>query len=81
MKVSYECEELIKELKKDIKEFGNINMYAFFEEIEGFTFITNYDFIVDENPLNIEDLKNGVIAKIMTANEILKILEEQNSIL
>ena len=30
MKISYECEELIDELKQDIKEFGDIDMYAFF---------------------------------------------------
>ena len=30
MKISYECSDLIKELKSDIKEFGNIDMYAFF---------------------------------------------------
>ena len=30
MKASYECSELIEELKQDIVEFGDIDMYAFF---------------------------------------------------
>ena len=30
MKISYECSELIEELKQDISEFGDIDMYAFF---------------------------------------------------
>lgn len=30
MKNSYECSDLIEELKQDILEFGNIDMYAFF---------------------------------------------------
>ena len=41
MKMSYECSGLIKELNSDIKEFGNIDMYAFFEKIHGYTFLTN----------------------------------------
>ena len=70
MKISYECEDLIEELKKDIKEFGNIDMYAFYEKIQGHTFITNYDFIEEEIPLNTKDLKNCV-AIIMKAEDIL----------
>ena len=80
MKISYECEDLIEELKADIKEFGNIEMYAFFEKIEGLLFITNYDFIEEEAPLTTKEL-NGCIVQIMKANDILNILKEQNSIL
>lgn len=35
MKISYECSELIEELEEDIKEVGNIDMYAFFEKVKG----------------------------------------------
>lgn len=80
MKVSYECSDLIEELKNDIKEFGNIDMYAYFEKINGFTFITNYDFIVNSKPLTPEEIE-GCIVQIMKAEEILKILEEQNRII
>lgn len=80
MKISYECSELINELKEDIKEFGDIDMYAFFEKREGYTFITNYDFIEEEKPLDVKELKEDTIIQIMKASEILKILEEQNEI-
>ena len=81
MKVSYECSELIEELKKDIEEFGDIEMYVFFEKVKGYTFLTNYDFIEKEMPLNVKELKDGTIIKIMKAKEILDVLEKQNSII
>ena len=82
MNISYECSELIEELKRDIEEFGDKDMYAFFEEINCNTFLTNYDFIVDEKPLSTKDFKsNTKYIKIMKASEILRILEEQNSII
>ena len=81
MKISYECTQLINELKEDIEEFGDINMYAFFEKVKGHMFLTNYDFINDEVPLNVKELKDGTIIKIMKATEILDILKKQNSII
>ena len=81
MKISYECSDLIEELKEDILEFGDIDMYAFFDKIQGYTFLTNYDFIVDEKPLRADELKDDTIVKIMKASEILKILEEQDRII
>lgn len=79
MNISYECSELIEELENDIKEFGDIDMYAFFEKVDKYTFITNYDFISEEFPLNLKELKDGTIIKIMKASEILKNLKEQNN--
>ena len=81
MKVSYECSELIEELKSDIEEFGNIDMYAFFEKNRGYTFLTNYDFIEKEIPLNLKELKDNTIVKIMKSTEILNILKKQNSLI
>lgn len=82
MKASYECSELIEELKQDIVEFGDIDMYAFFEKVNGHTFITNYDFIQEEKPLNSDEFtENTKFVIIMKASEILKKLEEQNFIL
>lgn len=81
MKISYECSDLIEELQEDILEFGDIDMYAFFDKIQGYTFLTNYDFIVDEKPLQADELKDDTVVKIMKASEILKILEEQNRII
>ena len=80
MKISYDCEDLIEELEADINEFGNIDMYAFFKEIEGYTFLVDYDFIEDKMPLTTKELEN-CIAQIMKAKDILKILIEQNSII
>ena len=80
MKISYECSDLIEELKNDINEYGDIDMYAFFDNIDGYTFLTNYDFISDENPLNSDELNNSIV-QIMKASEILKKLKEQNEIL
>ena len=81
MKISFECSELIEELKQDIKEFGDIEMYAFFEEVKGYTFLTNYDFISEEKSLSSKEFKESTIVQKMKASEILKILEEQNSII
>lgn len=80
MKISYECSELIEDLEEDIREFGNIDMYAFFDKIEGYTILTNYDFISNEIPLNSDEIENSTIV-VMKAEEILKILQKQNSIL
>lgn len=81
MKISYECSELIEELEKDIAEFGDIDMYAFFEKIKGYTFLTNYDFINEEKPLEVKELKDDTIVKKMKAKEILDVLKKQNSII
>ena len=75
MKLSYECSELIEELDSDIEEFGDIDMYAFFDKINGTTFLTDYDFIEDE-PKNV---KTSTV-QIMKASEILKILKKQNEL-
>lgn len=80
MKISYECSNLIKELESDIEEFGDIDMYAFFEEIQGYTFLTDYDFISNEKPLNSKEIDKAVV-QIMKASKILEILKEQNSII
>ena len=71
----------IKELKEDIEEFGDIDMYAFFEKIDGYTFLTNYDFISEEKPLTVKEFKEGTVVQIMKASKILEILEDQNKII
>lgn len=81
MKISYECSDLIEELKQDIIEFRDIEMYAFFEKVDGYTFLTNYDFISEEKPLSSEEFEKSTVVQKMKASKILKILEEQNSII
>lgn len=80
MKISYDVSKLIEELKADIKEFGNIDMYAWFEKVDNYILLTNYDFIDEELPLKDGELDNSVVIK-MKAEDILKLLEKENEIL
>lgn len=82
MAISYDCEELIAELKADIAEFGadeEVNVWC--REYEGVTLYTNYDFIAEENTVKKEELKNGETLTVMKMGELLKLLEQENSIL
>lgn len=79
-KISYECSDLIEEIKIDIEEFGDIEMYAFFEKVKNYSFLTNYDFI-EKKPLNLKELKDDTVVKIMKASKILDILKKQNNII
>lgn len=81
MKISYECEEIIEELKEDIEEFGNIDMYAFFDMIDGIKILTDYTLIVEDMPLQTSEFGDTTEVQIMKAKDILKILEEENSVL
>lgn len=82
MAISFECQGLIDELKLDIAEFGaDKEVYVWCLEREGVTLYTNYDFIVEENMVKKEDLKNGETLSIMKMSKLLKLLEQQNSIL
>lgn len=79
--VSYDCEELIEELKMDIEEFGKDHyMYAMFENIDNKIFLTNYDFITEEKPLTDEEKEEFALILQLKANDILKILEIQNNV-
>lgn len=58
--ISFECSELIEELKDDISEFGGDRIVAVWcREYQGVTIYTNYDFITEDKPLQ----KNGVAKK------------------
>lgn len=71
--ISFECSELIEELKDDISEFGGDRIVAVWcREYQGVTIYTNYDFITELQ-------KNEQIKK-MTMTALLMLLEEQNSI-
>lgn len=77
MIVGYECFEIIEELKQDIEDFGDIDMFALYSdsEVEGSWVLTAYDFA--KYPLTAQLLQDRV-AKIMKASKILEILEEQD---
>lgn len=80
MKLSYECDELIQEIKKDISEFGATDKaYAVFKEIQGATFLVNY--LLDEETTPTSEELEGGYAQLMTLQEILDFLEKQNQII
>lgn len=77
-KISYECDELITELKEDITEFGeDLQVYAWCKDTHGVTIYTNYDF-ADEGRIKSDELLKGEYLKRMTASELLEVMEEQN---
>lgn len=79
--VSYECSELIKELKADIKEFGGDKIVAVWcKDYKGVVIYTNYDFIDKEDPINPSELNDDEFLKEMTMTALLVVLEKQNEI-
>lgn len=79
MGISYECSELIAELKQDIVEFGGDKVVAVWcKEYEGVVLYTNYDFIENGIPLSESEMKDGEFIKKMTMSALLVILEKQN---
>lgn len=86
MKISYECSDLIEELKEDIAEVGNFKLWAISSMKLGKRIYTDYDFIIpnmtqeDKEKSPAIQLKIGQMKEEMLANKLLAILEEQNSI-
>lgn len=79
--ISFECSELIEELKDDISEFGGDRIVAVWcREYQGVTIYTNYDFITEDKPLQKTELQKNEQIKKMTMTTLLMLLEEQNSI-
>lgn len=79
--VSYECSELIKELKADIKEFGGDKIVSVWcKDYKGVVIYTNYDFIDKEDPISPSELKDDEFLKEMTMTALLVVLEKQNEI-
>lgn len=86
-KVSYECSELIEEIKEDIQEFGvNTSAYAVWEKrlvkVPFSDKHTHVDILIDyligsEPP---EDLVDGEVAVLSTLGEIHDKLVERNEI-
>ena len=79
---SYECSELIEELKADIAEFGGDTIVAVWcKDKSGVTIYTNYDFIDEEEPIKETELKEDEYIKQMTMSALLTLFEKQNEIL
>lgn len=80
--ISFECSELIEELKEDILEFGGDKIVAVWcKEYEGDIIYINYDFVDEDKPLRDIELKDGEFLKQITMSALLVVLERQNSIL
>jgi len=80
MKISYECTELIEELKEDIAEFGGDKILEVVtEEREGVTIYKDYNFIEDD-PATQFKLEPGEKLQRMTASALMILYEIENSI-
>lgn len=80
-KISFECSELIDELKEDIAEFGgNHTVSVWCRENCGVEIYVNYDFIEEEAQIKESELENGEYIKQMTMTALLTLLEKQNDI-
>lgn len=80
--ISYECSELIEELKEDIKEFGGHTIVSVWcREEQGVIIYVNYDFNEAENPIEESEIEPGEFIKQMTMTALLMLLEKQNEIL
>lgn len=79
--ISYECPELIEELKQDILEFGGDTIVKVWcKDVDGVTLYTNYDFAAEELPIQDNELDEDEYIKDITMNELLGYLEKQNSL-
>lgn len=79
--ISYHCDELIRELKRDICEFGGgAKVVVWTRETEGVKLYTNYDFADEDFPISFSEVKNGEMLEEMTMAELLPLLEKQNSV-
>ena len=78
--VSFECSDLIKELKRDILEFGEDDTVSVWcKQSCGVEIYTNYDFIKPEN-VKEHELAAGEYIKSMTMGELLALMEQQNEL-
>ncbi len=89
MRVSFECSEIIEELKADIEEFGGDALaYGVWEEKEyKIPFTDKYstvnllvDYLIGPEVPTKEDLQGGTAILSDFLNTLLKIFEEENKI-
>ena len=76
VQISYECEDLIESLKLDISEYGkSCRVYAISEMMQGVEINTGYEYT------DRIQLKQGQKYTLMSASQLMDILQKQNSIL
>lgn len=79
--VSFASEDLIKELKQDILEFGKETMFAvWLRKYGNLEFVVNFDFVVEEAPITKDQIGENERLIFMDGTSLLNRLEEQNKI-
>lgn len=82
LQYSFESTALIEELKQDIAEFGNMELYAWYTIRAGVKLYTNYAFPEPEMPLDYDkQVKPDEDVEVIRANDLLAKLEQQNSLI
>lgn len=79
--VSYDCSELIVELKRDIREYGKEKLLAVWlreYKEHGIEVAINYDFVVDESPISHGEIGLDERIVLMSAESLLSLLIKQN---
>lgn len=76
VQISYECDDLIESLELDISEYGkSCRVYAISEMMQGVEIYTGYEYT------DRIQLKRGQKYTLMSAGQLMDILQKQNSIL
>ena len=79
--ISFECSELIDELKSDIEEFGGDKIVAArCKDTHGVTLYVNYDFIEPEDTIKESELQEDEYIQTMTMTALLMLLEQQDKL-
>lgn len=81
IKISYDCRELIDELKQDIAEFGShLILDVVVQDVGGVTIYKDYNFI-ENDPATEFTLEPGERIVKMTAATLLMMYEKENELL
>lgn len=81
IKISYDCQSLIDELKQDIEEFGShLILDVVVQDVEGATIYKDYNFI-ENDPATEFKLEPGERVVKMTATTLLMMYEKENELL
>ena len=85
MKISFDSEELINELKYDISVCGRNKIFAVwlrkYPQFGNKEFVVNYDFITENDPIGKEEIEENERIVFMEAGILLDKLEEQNRLI
>lgn len=82
--ISYQCSDLIEEIKRDIAEFGGDTVVKVIcKEYKGVIVLVNYDFILNNSFIEKvldSTLDDGEFSRTMTMTAALTMMEQQNSL-